>query len=139
MPCGWGGNRRSGVALAMHHRLEWFIYLRAPGLRKDDEHGSWGMTLTVTFTTREHTHTHPFNGPSSRTIPGSADTRKVKPIWILLKQETVGHMQVCALLQTDNHAGTPPLSFLQAGSPSCRPTNSVKTLKANFTTREVSK
>jgi len=58
MPCGWGGNRRSGVALAMHHRLEWFIYLRAPGLRKDDEHGSWGMTLIVTFTTREHTHTH---------------------------------------------------------------------------------
>jgi len=35
------------------------------------------------------------------------------------------------LLQTDNHASTPPLSFLQAGCPSCRPTNSVKALKAN--------
>jgi len=34
------------------------------------------------------------------------------------------------LLQTDNHASTPPLSFLQAGCPSCRPTNSVKALKA---------
>ena len=34
------------------------------------------------------------------------------------------------LYQTDNHAGTPPLSFLQAGCPSCRPTNSVKALKA---------
>jgi len=33
--------------------------------------------------------------------------------------------------QTDNHASTPPLSFLQAGCPSCRPTNSVKALKAN--------
>ena len=33
-------------------------------------------------------------------------------------------MQVCTLLQTDNHASTPPLSFLQAGCPSCRPTNS---------------
>ena len=33
-------------------------------------------------------------------------------------------------LQTDNHASTPPLSFLQAGCPSCRPTNSVKALKA---------
>jgi len=32
--------------------------------------------------------------------------------------------------QTDNHASTPPLSFLQAGCPSCRPTNSVKALKA---------
>ena len=39
-------------------------------------------------------------------------------------------MQVCTLLQTDNHANTLPLSFLQAGCPSCRPTNSVKALKA---------
>jgi len=44
----------------------------------------------------------------------------------------LGHMQVCTLLQTDtdSHASTPPLSFLQAGCPSCRPTNSVKALKA---------
>jgi len=34
------------------------------------------------------------------------------------------HMQVCTLLQTDNHASTPPLSFLQAGCPSCHPINS---------------
>jgi len=45
-------------------------------------------------------------------------------------------MQVCTSLQIDNHASTPPLSFLQAGCPSCRPTNSVKALKAmiNFST-----
>jgi len=43
----------------------------------------------------------------------------------------LGHMQVCISLQSDNHASTPPLSFLQAGCPSCRPTNSVKALKAN--------
>jgi len=42
----------------------------------------------------------------------------------------LGRMQVCTSLQTDNHASTPPLSFLQAGCPSCRPTNSVKALKA---------
>ena len=42
----------------------------------------------------------------------------------------LGHMQVCTSLQTDNHASTPPLSFLQAGCPSCRPTNSDKALKA---------
>ena len=41
----------------------------------------------------------------------------------------LGHMQVCILLQTDNHASTPLLSFLQAGCPSCRPTNSVKALE----------
>ena len=42
----------------------------------------------------------------------------------------LGHMQVYTSLQTDNHASTPPLSFLQAGCPSCHPTNSVKALKA---------
>jgi len=46
----------------------------------------------------------------------------------------LGHIQVCTLLQTDNHASTPPLSFLQARCPSCRPTNSVKALKASKTT-----
>jgi len=40
------------------------------------------------------------------------------------------HQQVCTLLQIDNHTSTPPLSFLQAGCPSCRPTNSVRALKA---------
>ena len=34
-----------------------------------------------------HTHTHPFNGPFPG-LPRWAGTRKVKPIWILLKQET---------------------------------------------------
>jgi len=42
----------------------------------------------------------------------------------------LGHMQVGTSLQTNNHASTPPLSCLQAGCPSCRPTNSVKALKA---------
>jgi len=41
----------------------------------------------------------------------------------------LGHMQVCTALQTDSHASTPALSFLQAGCPSCRPTNRVKALK----------
>ena len=77
--------------------------------------------------------------------PGRAGTRKVKPIWILLEQETVitgardsewqwhqlGDRQVCTSLQTDNHTSTSLLKFfLQAGCPSCRPTNSVKALKA---------
>ena len=35
-----------------------------------------------------YTHTHPFNGPFPG-LPRWAGTRKVKPIWILLKQETV--------------------------------------------------
>jgi len=52
-----------------------------------------------------------------------------------LEQETVSGsgiswaICICTSLQTDNHASTPQLSFLQGGCPSCRPTNSVKALK----------
>jgi len=41
-------------------------------------------------------------------------------------------MQVCTVLQTDNHDSTPPRNFLKAGCPSCHPTNSVVALKANW-------
>jgi len=63
--------------------------------------------------------------------------QKGKPFWMLMEQEMTGwqwhqldHMQIiCTSLQTDNYASTPPLSFFQAGGPSCRATNSVKALK----------
>ena len=45
-------------------------------------------------------------------------------------------MQVCTLLQTDNHTSTPSLCFLQAGCPSCCPTKSVKALKALLWTHD---
>jgi len=45
MPCGWGGNRRSGVALTLCQRLQWFVYLRAHGLTNEQpaytHHGVW--------------------------------------------------------------------------------------------------
>ena len=60
MPCGWEGNRRSGVALAMHHRLQLFMHLRAHGLRKGDEHPTYTpvveygpFTLPLSFGWRE--------------------------------------------------------------------------------------
>ena len=40
VPCGWEGNRRSGVALAVRHGLQWFIQ----GLRKGVEHSSFDIT-----------------------------------------------------------------------------------------------
>ena len=40
------------------------------------------------ITIHTHTHTHPFNGPFSGTTQVS-QYQKGKPIWILLKQETV--------------------------------------------------
>jgi len=42
----------------------------------------------------------------------------------------VGHMQIYTSPQTDNHASTPPLNFLQARCPSCLPTNSITAQKA---------
>jgi len=85
-----------------------------------------------------NTHTHTFNGPLSGTTRVSryqkgktnldfAEARDSEWQW-----HQLGHMQVCTSLQTDNHASTPPLSFLQAGCPFCHPTKSVKALKANI-------
>jgi len=37
MPCGWEGNRRSGVALAMHHGLSGLYTYRLNGYRKGDK------------------------------------------------------------------------------------------------------
>ena len=76
------------------------------------------------------THTHTRLMALCPGLPGWAGTRKVKPIWILLNQETVSGSGIsCTSLQTDNHASTPPLTFLQAGCPSYHPTNTVKALK----------
>ena len=87
--------------------------------------------------TRTHARTHTFNDPFSGTTQVSryqkdktyldfTEARDSKWQW-----HQLGHMQVCTLLQTDNHASTPPLSSLQTGCPSCRPTNSIKALKAS--------
>ena len=81
-----------------------------------------------------YTHTHTRLTALCPGLPRWASTRKVKPVWILLKHETASGsgiswaiMQVCTSLQTDNHTSIPPLlCFLQAGCPSCHPTNSVK-------------
>ena len=82
------------------------------------------------------THTHTFNGPLSGTTQvsryqkGKTDLDFTEARDSEWQWHQLDHMQVCTSLQTDNHASTPPLSFLQAGCPSCRPTNSVKALKA---------
>ena len=81
------------------------------------------------------THTHPFNSPFSKTTQVSQYQKGKTNLDFTEARDSewqwhqLGHMQVCSSLQTDNHASTPPLSFLQAGCPSCRPTNSIKALK----------
>jgi len=49
MLCGREGNRRSGITLAMHHRLQWFIHLRAQRLWEGDEHPTYAPGGMVHF------------------------------------------------------------------------------------------
>ena len=83
-------------------------------------------------------YTHMFNGPFSGTTQVSqyqkgktnldfTEARNSEWQW-----HQLGHTQVCTSLQTDNHASAPPLSRLQAGCPSCRPTNSVNLINQQF-------
>ena len=103
---------------------------------KQESHTAFTFVPFASIWTTSKKHTHPFNGPLSGTTQVSryqkcktnldfTEARDSEWQW-----HQLGRMQVCTLLQTDNHASTPPLSFLQAGCPSCRPTNSVKALKA---------
>ena len=98
------------------------------------------LTVALYKKATAHTHTHPFNGPFTGTTwvgryqKGKTNldfTEATDSEW---QWHQLGHMQVCTVLQTDNHASTPPLSFLQARCPNCRLTNSVKALKAKKAT-----
>ena len=73
-------------------------------------------------------HTHPFNGPLSRTTQVSGyqkgktnldftEARDSECQWHQLV-----HMQDCTSLQTDNHVTTLPLSFFADALPAAQPT-----------------
>ena len=100
------------------------------------EFASFAHTDTDTDT---DTHTYPFNGPFSGTTRVSRSPKGKTNLDFTEARNSewqwhqLGHMQVCTSLQADNHASTPPLSFLSAGCPSCHPNNSVNALKATFT------
>ena len=72
---------------------------------------------------------HTFNGPLSGTTWVSRYRKSKTNLDFTESRDSEwqwhqpGHMQVCISLQTDNHTSTPPLSFLQAGCPSCHPTD----------------
>ena len=93
-------------------------------------------TSVGTYYTTTHTHTHPFNGPLSGTTRVSRYQKGKTNLDFTEARDSewqwnpLGRMQVCTSFQTDNHASTPPLSFLQVRCPSCRHTNCVKALKA---------
>ena len=64
---------------------------------------------------RVHTHTHPNNGPMSRTTQVSRYQKGKTNLDFTGARDSewqwhqLGHMQVCTSLQTDNHASTTPL------------------------------
>ena len=104
----------------------------------------WYPTIHARTHTHTHTHTHTRLMALCPGLPRWAATRKVKPIWILLEQETVSSSSIswaiCKSATRSRQITTPAphySSFLQAGCPSCRPTNSVKALKARYTTNSV--
>ena len=86
-----------------------------------------------------HTHTHARLTALFPGLPRWASTRKVQPIWILLKQETVSgsgiSWAICKSTPRSRQITMPVPHhsvFLQTGCPSCRPTNSVKALKGSI-------
>jgi len=95
-------------------------------------HAAAPLLLSASRAAHTHTHTHLFNGPLSGTTQVSRYQKGKTSLDFTEARDNewqwhqLCHMQVCTSLQTDNHASTPPLSFLQA----CHPTNSVKALKA---------
>jgi len=86
------------------------------------------IIINMCYYNATHTRTPLFNSPFSRTTQVSqyqigktnldlTEARDSERQW-----HQLGRMQVCTLLQTDNHTSASPLSFLQAGCPSCHPT-----------------
>ena len=76
-------------------------------------------------------HTHPFNGPFSGTTQvsqyqkGKTNLDFTEAIDNEWQWHQLGHMQVCTLLETDNHASTPPLCFYRPDAlPVAQPTAS---------------
>jgi len=80
----------------------------------DASHGN-GCSKTWVY---KHTHTYPFYGPFSRTTrvsryqKGKTNLDFTEARSSEWQVNQLGHMQVCTSLQTDNHASTQPLSFL---------------------------
>ena len=115
------------------HQIQWFL------IKIHHNACNWKLCRTLTKNSYAmHTHTHTHLTACYPGLPGRAGTRKVKPIWILLKQETVSgsgiSWAICKSAPSSRQITMPAphhSCFLQAGCPSCSPTNSIKALKAN--------
>ena len=103
----------------------------------------WSWRVTVwqcrTRSSRFHcpTHTHPFNGPFSGTTQVSQYQKSKTDLDFTEARDSewqwhqFGHMQVCTLLQTDNHASTPPLCFFTGRMPFVSPNQQRQSTEGN--------
>ena len=84
-----------------------------------------------------YTHTHPFNGPLSRTTRVSRYQKGKTSLDFTEARDSewqwhqLGHIQVCISLQTDNHASTPPLSFFTGRMPFLPPNRQHQSTEAH--------
>jgi len=111
-----GNTMIANTALTWHHRTK---------TAKDYLHFRLSRQKTG-----QRNNIYPFNGPFSGTTQVSWYQKGKTNLDFTEARDSEWQWQVWTSSQTDNHASTPPLSFLQAGCPSCRPTNSVRALKA---------
>ena len=99
-------------------------------------------TCSQQFAGRSMQHTHTtvlllvwnMSGSTRVSRYKKGKTRKGKTNLDLLEQEIVSGSGICWAIcksapHADNNTNIPPLSFLQAGCPSCRSTNSIKALR----------
>ena len=96
---------------------------------------------TILTIVLNHHHHHTHLTALFPELPGWASTRKVKPIWILLKQETVNGSGIswatckyspCS--RQTNHTSTPPLCFLTGLMPFLPPNQQRQSTKGNQST-----
>jgi len=86
-----------------------------------------------------YTHTHLFNGPFSGTTQASRYQKGKTNLDFTEARDSewqwhqLGHMQVCTLFQTDNHASTPPLLFFTGQMPFLSPYQQLQSTKAKWT------
>ena len=93
-------------------------------------------SIIISQTPKKITHTHTHLTALFQGLTRWAGTRKVKPIWILLKQEKVSgtgiSWAVCRSAPCSRQTCQHPTSFFyNAGCLFCHQTNSIKALKAN--------
>jgi len=97
----------------------------------------WFNAAIFQINTHTHTHTRPFNGPfsgitqASRYQKGKTNLDFTEARDSEWQWHQLGHMQVCTLLQTDNHTSTPITLFFTGWMPFLPPNQQHQSTEGN--------